>query len=245
MFLITAIYALRYVIRQASSILMEILNKYQWLIIFLPLLIGIFSFRKLQKGTKYIFYFVAFGTLTELTTRAGDFLDNTMPVGHVYIPVSFLLAGIFYVYKLEGFVKKKVIIGIIVLFEIFAILNALIIQGIYSFASLSGALSALILIGFSVLLFAKIMTEAKIKRLIDAPDIWLNSAVLIYYTSNFFFYILYNILLDRSVDFLIQTITIFKFFMVIFYILIAIGFWKAKSGERNRTNSISVKKNRE
>ena len=210
---------------------MEILNKYHWVIIFFPLLIGFFFFRRFQQGTKFIFFFVAFGSLTEIASRIFrglDLNDNTMPIGHIYIPVSFALAGLFYLFRLRGFINEKIVAAIIILFIIFSIINSLLIQSIYSFANYSGAIGALILIGFSVLLFAKIMVEGKIKKLIDEPAVWINSGILVYYTANFFFYILYNILLENTIDFLLQTIFVFKIFNVIFYILIAIGFWKAK-----------------
>jgi len=210
---------------------MEILNKYHWVIIFFPLLIGFFFFRRFQRGTKYIFFFVAFGSLTEILSRIFrglDLIDNTMPIGHIYIPVSFLLAGLFYINGLKGFVKEKIIAAVIIVFILFSVINSLLIQSIYSFANYSGAIGALILIGFSVLQFAKIMVEGKIKKLTDEPVVWINSGILVYYTSNFFFYILYNIFLENSVEFLKQTIFVFNIFNLIFYILISIGFWKAK-----------------
>lgn len=211
---------------------MEILIKYNWVIIFLPLFLGIYSFSTFQKGTKYIFHFVVFGTLVEIITHAGiywfDFIQNSFPIGHFYVTVSLLFVGFFYLHELDGFVNKKLIAGTIILFLLFGVINAVFIQGIYSFPSNSGAIGALILIFFSVLLYAKIMSEANIKRLYDSPVIWFNSAILIYFTANFFFYILFNIILDNSVEFVKQTILIFKIFNTIFYVLIAIGFWKSK-----------------
>lgn len=216
---------------------MEILNKYQWIIIFLPLIIGFFLFKNFQKRTKYIFYFVVFGSVTEILTRALhqwlDLIDNTMPIGHIYIPVSFLLAGLFYIKGLKGFVKEKFIAAVIIVFILFSVINSSLIQSIYSFPNYSGAFGAIILVGFSILLFAKIMAEGKIKRLTSEPMVWINSGFLIYYTANFFFYILYNILLENSIEFLKQTIFVFNIFNLIFYILIAIGFLNAKKSNKN------------
>jgi hypothetical protein len=216
---------------------MKLFHEYSWIVIFLPLVFGILYFRTFPKAIKYFFYFVAFGTLTEIVIRAAynwfKVIDSFMPFGHVYIPLSFLLAGMFYRYELEGYINKKVISGIVLIFEIFAILNVLLIQGFYSYPSYSGTAAALILVGFSVLLFAKIMAEGKIKKLKESPVIWLNSAVLIYYTSNFFYYMLFNILSEYLTEFLTQTILIFRVFNILFYVLIAIGFWKAKNAEGN------------
>lgn len=217
--------------------MMKLFHEYSWFIIFLPLVIGILYFRTFQKAIKYFFYYVAFGALTEIVIRAAfnwfNIIDSPLPFGHVYISISLLLLGMFYRYGLDGYISKKVIWVIIIIFEIFAILNVFFIQNFYSYPSYSGAAGALILIGFSVLLFAKIMAEGKIKKLKDSPIVWLNTAVLVYYTSNFFYYMLFNILSEYFMELHTQTILIFRVFNIFFYVLTAIGFWKAKYVEKN------------
>lgn len=214
----------------------SLIIKYSWVVIFIPLFTGILHFKKMKKGVRYFFFFVVFGTFTEIITHIAiyyiDKINNSMPIGHFYIAGSILLVSLFYYYYLKGFVKKNILSGLIILFELFAIINIIFFQNIFSFPSLSGAVGALLLITFSILLFARIMAEGKIKRLIDEPIIWLNSAVLIYYTSNFFFYILYNINLSNSLEFSKLTIFIFRFFNTVFYVLVATGFLKTRKAAR-------------
>jgi hypothetical protein len=78
------------------------------------------------------------------------------------------------------------------------------------------------------------MTEGKIKYLSQSSLIWINTAVLINYAGNFFFYILFNMLLDYSTEFITKTLQFFKILYVLFYVLLAAGLWKA--GTRKTTH---------
>ncbi len=150
-----------------------------------------------------------------------------MPLGHIYISLSFVFIAIFYLHELKGYIYKKAITGVIILFEVFSIVNIIFFQSYYDYPSATGATSALFLVVFSILLFSKIMTEGKIKILSQSSLIWINTAVLIYYSGNFFFYILFNLILEFSVDFINITLNFFKILYALFYCLLAVGFWKA------------------
>jgi hypothetical protein len=63
--------------------------------------------------------------------------------------------------------------------------------------------------------------------LADEPFIWINTAILIYYTGTLFFYILFNLILEYSREFSKITVYYFSILNALFYILIAIGFLKA------------------
>jgi hypothetical protein len=219
-----------------------LLNRYEWLVTFIPLIVGAIYFKKFDRGLIFFYLFVVLAVLTELTTKIGIHIigiKNTMPIGHIYIAGACLLTGLFFSVQLKGFVKKKIIVGIIIFFEAFAIFNMFFIQNLYEFPSISGATGAIMLVTFSILLFTKIMIEGKIKNLVAEPVIWLNSAVLIYYSSNFFFYILYNIILGFSREFSLRTISIFNFINAIFYVLITISFLKAGKKQSDKISTPS------
>ena len=183
-----------------------------------------------------MYWFIVVGTLTELTNKALKKMfeiKNNMPLGHFYISLSFIFLALFYLYELENFINKKFIIAIIVLYEIFCLYNVFFFQGHLAYPSLPGALSALLLVTFAILKFANIMKEGKIQVLADSSVIWINSAVLLYFASNFFFYSLYNFILSYSREFLLRVLNFFLILNVIFYVLIAIGLWKA--GKQKQT----------
>jgi len=198
--------------------------------IIVALVIGIIRYKFFSKELKILFFFVAFGFLTEAFTMVFKALvmRNTMPVGNLYIPVSVFIIGLFYLKLLGGYVNRKIIIIVISAYEIICLLNLLFVQNILEFPNIIGSVGALIIIVFSLFLFSKIMVEAKIEKLSAEPVIWINSALLIYYAANFFFYILlnYNVKLDN--EFARQTVDVYRVINILFYFLLSIGFWLAK-----------------
>lgn len=207
-----------------------LIGKFLWYSIFVPFIAGTYYYKRLQISHKFLYAFVCSGVLTEITSRfIKKVLEvkNNMPLGHIYITISFILISLFYLYELKGFIKEKFIIGIIITFTMFSVINVSFIQSYYSYPSITGAISALFLVLFAIMLFTRIMTEAKIKMLSKSSLTWINSAVLIYYSGNFFFYILFNILLNYSEEFTYKTLNFFSVLYLIFYLLIAKGFWHA------------------
>lgn len=204
--------------------------KYFWLFSFLPFISGTVFFRKLNISHRFLYFFAVTGVVTEIIAqylRSYTEVNNNMPLGHTYITLSFIFIAMFYFYELKGHINKRIIPGIIIVFVIFSIINIFYFQSYYDYPSATGATSALILVVFSILLFSSIMAEGKIKHLSHSSLIWINTAVLIYYAGNFFFYILFNLILNHSTDFINKTLNFFKILYAIFYCLLAVGFWKA------------------
>lgn len=204
--------------------------KFLWAIIFFPFIVGLIQYNRLTKSHRFLFWFIAVGTLSELTNKTIKNLfviKNNMPLGHLYISISFIFLALFYLHELKGLINKKIIIAIIILYELFCLQNVILFQSHLSYPSIPGAISALLLITFAIFLFANILRESKIRVLSASSLIWINSAVLLYYSGNFFFYTLYNFILSYSNEFLFRTLDFFRILNAIFYILIAIGLWKA------------------
>ena len=196
----------------------------------IALLIGILHIKKLDNTIKLLFSFVCFAFLTELTLiiliKAG--IKDTRPGVHFYVMIEFFLLMLFFSRMLKGFINVKLIWVIIILFEIYCVVNILAIRGLHDYPNFARATENLILIILSVLLFSRIMIEARLKKLSKEPMIWFNSAILIYFAGNFFFNILYNTILEFSMVFLKQIANFYIFMNVLFYLLIAIGFWNVK-----------------
>lgn len=198
-------------------------------LVFLPLLIGLLHYRYLNAELKTVLGFVFLGSLTEIFADIYQIVweQNTMPLGNVYIPLSVFVFSLFYLKTLRGFVNSKIIIGLIILYELFCVVNLIFIQNMYEFPNLPGAFGALLFLAFSILLFAKIMVEAKIERLFNEPVVWINTGVLIYYSAGFFYYALFNYSLQFSREFVYNTVIANAVANILFFVFITVGFWKA------------------
>jgi len=193
-------------------------------------IIGIVYYKTFPKEIKTIFYFVAFGVITELYIKLHQnyIMKNTMPIGHFYFPIAFLILAIFYVQVLKDFIKPVYLYTIIILFETYCLINSLFIQSLFEYTSIEGAVGAMIIFLFSVAWFTKIMVEAKIVKLAREPLVWINSAILIYYTGNFFYHSLYNLRIKASIEVAVLAIKMFSVLNLVFYLIIAVGFLKVK-----------------
>lgn len=194
---------------------------------------GIINYRKLNKKLLWLFYFVCFGFSVELTTNIlvevfG--LRQNLKFLHIYVPIEFLLISLIYFYALKGYFNKKIILAIIISFEFYCFLNPIFFQNLNEYSH-ARAISSLLLIFFSILFFHKVVVEAKVKRLSKEPMIWVNTAVLIYFSGNLFFNALFSLILEYSREFSKLTTYYFVILTTLFYLLIAIGFWKA--GKQN------------
>ncbi len=189
-------------------------------------IIGCYQYRYFTKELKFVFYFVAFGVLTESYSRfhLHFIMKNGLPIGHFYFPIAIFIAGMFYLQILKDFIKPKYIISIIGVYEIYCIINPIFVQGLFEYPSLTGSVGALILFLFSVAYFIKVMIDANIKKLSAEPLIWINTAFLAYYTVGFFYHSLYNLRTRASMDVAVFAIKLFAVLNLTFYLIIAIAF---------------------
>nr|WP_319502094.1 hypothetical protein [uncultured Draconibacterium sp.] len=208
---------------------------YNWVSILIPFFIGIYRYKHLDKSLRLFLYFVVYGTVTEIVSRIvirygliiynGE--TNTLPITHLYLLAEFLILGLFYSHILKDILQKRVIITLVVLFVVYCIINTLFLQSIFTYAAFPHALSKILLVGFSILFFYKVMIDASIPNLWKEPLVYINLAVLIYYSGSLFYSLLFNVILDYSREFAKVTNYYFAALNTLFYILVAIGFWKS------------------
>jgi len=196
----------------------------------LAFIIGIFLYKSFSKEIKIVFYFVIFGLLIEILARLYLYFitKNAMPFGHFYFPIAFLILSLFYSQILKDFIKPVYIISMIVFYETYCVINSLFIQSFFEYPSIEGAVGAIIIFLFSIVYFTKVMIEGKIVKLAEEPLIWINSAILMYYTGSFFYHALYNLRISASLDIAILALKMFSVLNILFYLIIAIGFLKVK-----------------
>jgi hypothetical protein len=204
--------------------------------ILIPFVVGVYKYRSIR-SLKYLFFFVLYGVANEMASKVlKEFgLRNTMPQGHLYALVSFTLLCLFYRSVFKGYISEKWFNGVIVLNIVYSITNLLFFQSIYDYPSVSISIMAIVVVAFTIIYFYKTMLEAEVRSLSKEPLVWINTAMLIYYTGNLFYFILFNLFLDYSHEFL-KSIGIYWFMLnTLFYILIAVGFYLNNDGERNRS----------
>jgi hypothetical protein len=169
-----------------------------------------------------------------MLVKAG--VKNNTPGLHFYIMFESVIWALFYTESLKGFVHQRYIWAGVVLFELYCIVNFVFIQDLKSYPY-TRTVEDLLLILLAVLLFLKIMVEAKIENLTQSPIIWINTAVLLYFAGNFFYNIVFvhMLVIDRA--FLRSTaVYIFGFFNFLYYAGIAAGFLLQRFAVNGKVN---------
>ena len=210
----------------------------------LAVLSGFYSFKSLNKPLQIVLTMVCIGLCTEILLWVAVKLGskNTLPGLHFYVMIEFLFWAFYYLFQLEGFIKKKYLFFIIVAFEILCVLNLIIVQELREFPH-TRAIEGLIIVSFSILTFYKIMVEESIEKLTFSPIIWINTVVLIYFAGNLFFNTAFIPLLNQNYEVLkFINVYIFNSLNAIFYSGIAVGFIVNKISISRHINAITTKK---
>jgi hypothetical protein len=187
---------------------------------------GLYAYKFLDKSLRLILLYTIIGFSTELSlwiaVKSG--VRNTMPSLHFYVMFEFLIWAIFYMNQLRGFVKRKYMLVLIILFESYCIINMIFIQKLTEYA-FTRSIEYLIISLLAVILYTKVMSEAKILKLALSPLIWINTAVFLYFSGNFFFNVVFINLLEKNSQLLRELIlSVFVTFNTLFYLGISIGF---------------------
>lgn len=198
---------------------------------FPPVLLGIFIYKYLQGKYKILFWFMCLALATQIFSffNTSD-VSNTVYLLHFYVPVEFIVFSILYINLLKGYVDKRIIIAIAVLLVSFSVINSFFIQPIRAYNNIVRCLCSFFLAVYSIAYFMKILNEIKIKKLSDEPSIWINAAVLIYFTGNLLTFAFGKVLFSNRLYWILSAVLVDAFYGLIF-----IGFWKIyRKNVRNR-----------
>ena len=192
----------------------------------IALIFGSYYFRNIKQKFLYLYFYVLVGVCTELfnivLTKLGS--HNSLWISHIYFPLEFVLLAFFYIPHLAPVIKRQWIILIISAFVLYSIVNVLFIQSYNEFSQVR-VYSSILLVLFSLIYFYRVMNEGKISKVWEEPMIWVNSSVMIIYSTIFFYNVLANLILAESRDKALLMSYIYSVAIVLFYLLVAIAFW--------------------
>jgi len=193
-------------------------------------LIGLFLLKYLDNKLKLVLGFVSFAVFTELSNLIiiHVFRKTTIWIVHFYVMFEFLFWAVYYWYLLKPLLKRSLYLAILVLFEIYCIVNLIFIQNLYEY-SVTRAVEGIILLLFSIVYFYKVMIDSELEKPLKEPSIWINSAVLFYFGGSVFHYLLFNVLLQIDATLLSKLNTYFFISLnLLFYLSLSLSFYLQK-----------------
>ena len=189
------------------------------------LIFGSYYFKNIKPRFLYLYFFVLVGVCTDLNNLILIKLGiHNIWATHIYFPLEFVLMALFYKPYLAPILKRSWMNLIILLFAIYSLVNVLFIQSFSEYSQIR-VYSSILLVLFSFIYFYRIMNEGKILKVRAEPMIWVNSSVLIVYSTIFFYNILANIIMAQPRETALFMSYFYTSAVALFYLLIAIAFW--------------------
>ena len=178
----------------------QIINSISAFSVLLPISAAIYFYKRYNVTFKIlsIFFFVSgiFDLALIVLTRVG-FMNNA-PLIHLFVCVNILFFGIVYYQTLLSSILKKTIIFAIPCLMVITVLNALFVEGIWAFPSISNTAQSILFIVFSLTYFYQLLNRSEYVYIEKQGLFWINAGVLIYFSSNFFLFMLYNRMLESQ-----------------------------------------------
>jgi len=191
-------------------------------------------YKRLTKDLRFFLWFVFLSGIIQLISLILWFSStNNMPLLHFYVAVGFIFLALFYGDILQGFIKRKLILGIIILFSLFTIINSSFIQSIFTYNSYALTVECILIIILSISTYMfslEDLVQEKRQGLWKSIK-WINAGLLIYYTSSLIIFNFAHLFFsDQSFkiysrDFNLQTWMLHSFFSTVMYICFFIGLW--------------------
>ncbi len=194
----------------------------------IPLLFGLYRYKRLAVPYKIILYFLVMSAVVNgiAVVLAIENIPNLI-VFHLYTILEFGCISWFYSYFFQSTLKSSVV-WIVGIFTLLCIVNVLFIQTTL-FNTYSRSLEAIIIVGYCILYFSKQSVSNEADTWGSKGINWINSGILLYYSSCFFTFTFSNYLLNASA--LINHIVWCFADTVLLgeYILFAIGFYQCRN----------------
>lgn len=198
-----------------------------WIII-APFLLSVVRYNRLSKALKIITWYLMLSVLTQAVSL---FLwkksINNLPVLHVFTVLEFILLFAYYSFQSKPLLTRFWFYAILVLFLLFALLDAFVLENLQSFNIYSRSLEAFIFIGCSVHWFIRSLTIESKAIIPDQNALkYMNAGFFIYFSGSLILFAFSNYINHLGRPLLMNIWTLHTLLLIVLYLFILTGFCK-------------------
>lgn len=193
----------------------------------IPLGIGIRFFRTYGNDLKALTFFLALSAIVEITSYYLWYEHrNNLPLLHLYTLIEFVFLSYIYREHIASVIPRRVINAIMVLFILFSVFNSLYIQSIYHFNTYARGIEIVLILFYAIVFVYALITRSDLTKLTRIPMFWVNTGVLLYYTTSFFVFLLSNNMLLMLPKSAVQLSWGFHgIFLLIYHAFLSVALW--------------------
>ncbi len=208
----------------------------------LLLWLSIFGYRNsqwLKKETKYITWYVYFAFAIQVVSGVMWFQGiNNLWLLHVYTLGEFILLTLFYFHNIPNLSRQQQLFikGILIGGSIFIVVNSVFLQPINIYNSHGKAASCVLICLFGLFYYVRDLKQPYVRDLIPARTAMMviNSSIFIYFSGQFFFFMMGNYMADFfDRDLNIKIWVFYSILNVLFYAILLFGLWKLASHRKS------------
>lgn len=190
-------------------------------LVFLVFLLGVVRYKKLSTPFRILTVLIGITIVSEITSRILiNYIHNSSPAYHFFIPIQFVLLFTIYGYLIESFKNKAFLAVASVLFVVLCFINFSFLQGFLLFPSNVLLLSSVVFIILSLLIFHQMFNSVDQESLFIKSVFWFNCAILLFFTVTFLFWSFYNYLLRHKIS--TRPFATFIYYVnIVYYLMLA------------------------
>lgn len=150
-----------------------------------PIVVGLFIFKRLTPIQRVLFTLVLLVFTTEVTAYVFWQKElNNNPIYHVYAIIEFFLILQIFKIELTNLLFHKTFNIVFVLFLMFGVVNAVLWQNVFIFNSNVTTVLSLLVIVLVLIYYYSLLQKAKLEPLDKMPIFWISSGMMLYFSTN-------------------------------------------------------------
>jgi len=196
----------------------------------IPLIVGFIFKKRLKPNFTVLLYLVFVGLFTEITAIFYHkyFYYNNLVVSRFFTVAEFVILSIFFIKTLSPS-KTALFIKVFIFVFLGVTLLDLYVHGIEAPDNFASSTESILLMVYSLFTFFYIMQNPVYANILSDPLFWFNTAILVYFSGTFFFFIFNGYIVSNNIHLGIFAIN--AVLNIIFNLLLATGFWKTKHSQ--------------
>ena len=194
--------------------------------IFFGVVIGLIRFQKLGYAQRCLVFLMAGALLIEVAAKSLMFYKKpTYPVFHIYAVIEYLLLALVFIKAFKLKVVNQFGRASILLFIVFAVLNAVYVQPITTPNTNVVTVSGSIFIAASIVFLYRTLNHMTYTHIEQSALFWIITGVLIYFSSTVIMFVFLAKLTPVSMELMGTVLVLNASFNIIHYLCFNIALW--------------------
>lgn len=161
----------------------------------IPVFVGFLFYKKLNRVFKTLVWILVFSSLVELIAfLLRKYLGNNLPLLHIFTIIEFCM--FLYVFYKGVKIKQSLYFLLIAAFILLACFDAFVFNKISTFNSIAKPAESLVFTIVALYYYYYNLQENNTVSIFYQPMYWFSTGILIYFSVNFFMFLLMNTLLS-------------------------------------------------